>query len=1491
MERRKLHAGIDIGSTTTKIVVMNPASDEILYSNYTRHKARQVESVERCLKQLKERFGKDELCLALTGSGSKNLADQLGIPYVQEVVANSIAIRRKFRNVSTAIELGGQDAKVLFFKRDPATGALSVSDMRMNGSCAGGTGAFLDEVASILRVPSNELNALAAQGETVYDISGRCGVYAKTDIQPLLNQGVSKSNLALSAFHAVAKQTIGGLAQGLTIKGPVIFEGGPMTFEPELIRVFAKRLNLEEADILIPDHPETMVAYGAALSLNELFESAVPVNLEKLSSLLAAAREERDGEAAESAPAFFCSDEEREEFEKRHSHERSVWEPEKTGILPVYLGIDSGSTTTKFVLMDEEEHILDSFYSSNEGEPLEVARKALVALRDRWRNKGAELEILAAGTTGYGELLFEKAFSAEYHTVETVAHARAASRYVPDITFLLDIGGQDMKAIWLDHGVITNIVVNEACSSGCGSFLENFAASLNIPVDDIARKAFSSESPALLGSRCTVFMNSSIVTAQRNGKKPADIMAGLCRSIIENVFTKVIRVSNLDSLGDKIVVQGGTFQNDAVLRALEQYLGREVVRPPYAGMMGAIGAALMAKENREKQLERGEETAKTFIGLDAMEDFTYSQKEDSPCPFCVNHCKRTILSFPNGKHWVTNNRCERGEVVGDPRDQAVIARVKEQGKKLRETENLFALREKLLFQDYPAARPHENRDTVIGLPRVLSFWELAPFWTTFWRSLGFQVRISDPTTRAMYESGLAAVTSDTVCFPAKLVHGHLRNLASHKVDRIFMPSITTTPSENTVASSNSMCAVVKGYPFVVGNSDSPEKQWKIPYDSPLFHWYSKKDRNRQLISYVKERFGISKTQTEAAIQAADEAMAQFKGSLKKAAEEILDRVRREGKFALVLASRPYQNDALVNHDLPSLFTSQGIPVLTVDSLPGLEEVDLSRSSVEIVNNYHARMLSSAIMAASREELEYVQIVSFGCGHDAYLSDEIIRLMREISGKTPLVLKLDESDIQGPLRIRVRSFLETLAIRRSREEELQVRPLPEPYPVKFKAADRKQRVVLIPNTSHAFSRIMAAAFAGQGLKTESLELGREEAIRYGKQYVHNDICFPAQMVIGEALAALKSGKYDLDHVAIGMGKYMGDCRLTHYSKLLRKALDDAGFGQVPILTNDDQDPHQIHPGFQMNLMTAMRIAFALPMIDALEGLLRKIRPYELSAGSADEAFEKGMDALCDGLERHGIAGAKKGFARAIELMKQVPYDRSRKRPQVLIVGEYLLNFHPGANHDIEAYLERNGFEIIEAHMTDVIRKTYFTKDMQNQEYHLSQPLKEKGWYRIADQIFEFAHDAADRIAAGHPLYTPPTRLPKLVKGSDFIIQHTFDTGEGVLIPAEIIHYAKEGCRAFVILQPFGCLPNHIVGRGISKRLKELYPDAQILSLDYDPDVSFANIENRLQMLIMNAKAYGNVLSGAPSGRKEEARTEKKKKEYGSWDAKRRVPRTN
>ena len=1525
------HLGIDVGSTTAKAVVFDPLAQRVLFSRYVRHNAHQVETVATLLRTVAQEFPGCSFRLVTCGSGGTTIADALNVPFVQEVVANSLAVRRDHENVRCAIELGGQDAKMVFFERDEKSGATTVADMRMNGSCAGGTGAFIDEMAALLKVPVEQFDELAARGQSVHQVSGRCGVYAKTDIQPLLNQGVSKEDLALSSFHAIAKQTIGGLAQGLDIHPPVIFEGGPLTFNPTLVRVFAERLELADDDIVVPQNPETIVALGAALAADELFadnENCLVANLLDAADVL-------DQAAASPAPStrgvtYFASPEERAEWEAAHAlAPQTPPDPVPGSTVRAYLGIDSGSTTTKFALVSPDGKLVDSFYAPNEGEPLDVARAALIALRDRYRTAGATLNILGVGTTGYGELMFAKAFGADYHTVETVAHARAAEACVPDASFVLDIGGQDMKALWLDGGIITDIVVNEACSSGCGSFLENFASSLNIPVEDIAQAAFSSTNPAVLGSRCTVFMTSSIVSEQRCGKTPADIMAGLCRSIIENAFTKVIRISTLESLGEKVVVQGGTFLNDAVLRALEQHIGREVTRAPFPGLMGAIGIALLTQEHLEGARREGsggesghgcepEPTRASAFSLDALDSFSYTQESNLLCPFCANHCNRTRITFANGDSWVTGNRCPRGEVVGDPKDKSIRDQVKRIAAAVDSVPNLFDVREKLLFRDWPYAPDAAPQNTVIGMPRVLSMWEYAPYWTTLFRSLGFTVKLSHPSTRTMYERGLSAVSSDTVCFPAKLVHGHVRDLADQGVDRIFMPSITTVTSENTSKTSQSMCAVVKGYPIVMRNSDNPEKRFGIPFDAPLFHWLSQKDRDRQLTEYLTREFSLDTASVRQAIDAADAAQKTFKSELAQEGERICDQVKREGSFAVVLASRPYQNDALVNHELPRAFTELGIPVICADAVPHVNEVDLSRSRLDVVNNFHARMLGSAVIAAGSPHLEYVQLVSFGCGHDAYLSDEIIRLMHLAGPKAPLILKVDESDIQGPLRIRVRSFIETIRLRRKKAERekasaqevadrerneraasteegarnsgknaaatanpdptkatsptsalaaapatapraaaARARELPDPYPQKFTKTDRKDKVVLIPNTSHAFCRLMSVAFEGQGLRTVPLEIGREEAIRLGKQYVHNDICFPAQIVIGEALAALRSGKYDPDKVAVGTGKYVGDCRLTHYEALLRKALDDAGYPQVPIITNDDVDFHNVHPGFKMNVRAALRVAFTLPMIDALEELLRKMRPYETELGAADRAFDEALDLLMEGLRGKSLRSLKRGFTQAIDVMKKVPYDRTNRKPQVLIVGEYLLNFHPGANHDVELYLERNGLEVIEARMTDVIRKTYFYQHAQEKEYRVTRPLKEKAWHAVADNVFDVAHNVCDGIACAHPLYEPPCRMPDLVRASDPIIHHTFDAGEGVLIPGEILHHAAHGCTSFLILQPFGCLPNHVVGRGIAKRLKELYPQANILPLDYDPDVSFANIENRLQMLILSAKGAENV----------------------------------
>lgn len=1437
--------GIDVGSTTTKVAVLK--DNVLVFHKYIRHYARQRDSILSLLKEMKDIVLSEPVKLCLTGSGARIIASKTNIPFTQEVVANSLALKNEYAKVGTAIELGGQDAKIIFF-RENEKGEPAVFDMRMNGSCAGGTGAFIDEIAVVLGIDVTQMNSLASMGECLYDISGRCGVFAKTDIQPLLNQGARKEDIALSCYHAIAKQTIGGLAQGLDIMSPVVFEGGPLTFHPKLIDVFATRLGLKKEDIIVPHLPEMMVAYGAALSIDEIHKNETVCILDEVIDRFERVvdNSENDGNAGK---LYFENVDELNLFRKEHELKAvPEFKPAKGQIINAYLGIDSGSTTTKLVLMDEKENIIDAFYSSNEGDPLNVAKNALLSMYDKCNQAGATLNILAASSTGYGEFLFNKAFRTETHIVETVAHSLAASKYVVNPSFILDIGGQDMKAIWVEKGVITNIVVNEACSSGCGSFLENFAQTLGIRTEDIADRAFASVNLARLGSRCTVFMNSSIITEQRNGKKVDDIMAGLCRSIIENVFTKVIRVANIDSLGDRIVVQGGTFQNDAVLRAMEQYVGRKVTRAPYAGLMGAIGAALNAKE-----CAAGKSFVKSFLDYENLKDFSFKQESNSQCPYCTNHCNRTILSFSTGDSWVTNNRCQRGEVLGNPAHADTIARIRQLNTTNNRAVNMMAERTRLVFKDYPYQLVDAEKNITIGLPRVLSFWEDMPFWSTFWKSLGYKVKMSPMSNREIYENGLHAVPSDTECFPAKLVHGHLRELAKMGVDRIFMPVIAVTPTENTEKVSFSRCALVKGYPIVIANSDDTKKLFDIPFDAPYFFWYVDEDRDRQLCEYMSREFGIDKTVCMKAISYADAAQRSFDRELKEAGGKIIEQVTAENRYAVVLAARPYHGDALVNHELPELFTKMGVPVLTVDSIPGIKDIDLSKSRLDIVNNFHARVISGSIAAAQSKHLEFVQLVSFGCGHDACLSDEAVRLMKEIGNKVPLILKVDESDAQGPIRIRVRSFIETVERKRKADSTLNARPLSDPYAVKFTEKDIKGRVLLVPNSSHAFSQIMSAAFRTQGITAIPLEVGREEAIRLGKKYTHNDICFPAQIVIGEALAALESGKYDKNHVAIGMAKYVCCCRLTHYAAALRKALDDAGYADVPIVTNDDIDYHNLHPGYRMNLKTILKILFALPMVDTLEEMLRKIRPYEKVKGSADKAFDAGMEMFSDEMGRNGVKGEIRAFKKAIKMLSSVEYDNSRRKPTVLIVGEYVLNFHPGANHDIERYLEANGFEVIEAKMTDVIQKGYFCQNQQIKELGTKRTPYERRLMSITNILTTIAVRVSDFLARHEKLHEKTVLIEDVAKESNPVIYQTFDTGEGILIPAEIIHNARKGCKNFVILQPFGCLPNHIIGRGVAKKFKEMFPDIELLALDYDPDVSFANIENRLQMLVMNRKA--------------------------------------
>ncbi|MCD7801618.1 MAG: acyl-CoA dehydratase activase-related protein, partial [Clostridiales bacterium] len=896
-------------------------------------------------------------------------------------------------------------------------------------------------------------------------------------------------------------------------------------------------------------------------------------------------------------------------------------------------------------------------------------------------------------------------------------------------------------------------------------------------------------------------------------------------------------------LGDCIVVQGGTFRNRAVLRALEEYLGAEVKLAPYPGEMGAIGAALAVKRQVEESgYQNG--VCSSFIGFDAVERFAYETQTGVPCLGCGNRCSRTIVRFSTGRQWISGNRCEKG--AAEAQDGSTPEKPAKE-----KPADLFVERERLLFQDYPYHQAAPDKGEVIGLPRVLEFWDSMPFWSTFFRALGYRVRFSHKSSRKMYEQGLQYVASDTVCFPAKLVHGHIMELKQAGVDRIFFPYVMHMPPEGVDKLSPYVCSVLQGYPMVVRNSQDPGRGGKVVFDTPVFHWFAEKDRKKQICRYAEETLGVTKEEAESAFQDGERALLTFRNTLTGRGEEVLRQVHESGSYAVVLAGRPYHTDPFICHDIFKRFEERGVPVLTVDSLPHLSEQDLKNTTIEITNNFHTRMLEGAMVAAKDPSLEYVQIVSFGCGHDAILSDEISRILTESGGKSPLILKVDESDATGSLGIRIQSFLETIEIKRRdarlREAMLHCyRALPEPSPTKFYKQDKKTRTILVPNISGEVSVLLSAIMEKENYKVQTLPIGGREQIALGKKYVHNDICFPCQMVIGELISALQKGHYRQDEVAVAMVKFQCDCRMSHYAGLLRKGLDRAGFTEVPIVTTDMGDTKEMHPGVAVLGVSAVwEAVWTFMMLDILTDLCRKIRPYELHPGETDEVYQNCVEQIAEGI-RSGVGNARRAFARCIDRMGQIPYDRSHLKPKVFVTGELLVTYHPGSNFNIERYLEANGMETAFPRITDQLRKDFRASECEIRDYHANIP----PYPQLVEGLFDYVQRQLEKVAIRHPLYEYAKKPKELYQEVSEIIPETLSCGEGWLMAAEIAHNAKAGVKSFIILQPFGCLPNHVCGRGVIKRLKEEYPDISILPLDLDPDTSYANVENRLQMLIMN-----------------------------------------
>lgn len=963
-----MRIGIDIGSTTIKCVVLDEENN-IIHKSYERHFAMIQEKTQEVIKGIKEKFHITEpVICAISGSAGMGLAGRAGIPFVQEVYATKVAISHRLPDTDVVIELGGEDAKILFLK-----GNLEV---RMNGTCAGGTGAFADQMASLMQVSVDEMNELAKQHEQIYSIASRCGVFAKTDIQPLLNQGAKKEDISASILYAIVNQTITGLAQGHPIEGNIVYLGGPLTFMSELRRSFDKTLKCTGT---CPEDSLVYVALGAA------FYATEPVDLDKALEIIAM---KQDFAADSSLRPLFKDKEEYEDFKDRYAKYKV---PRSEGVAyegDAYLGIDSGSTTLKVVLTDKEGTIIYSKYQSNQGKPIDVVRDTLIEMYEQYPN----IHIVSSAVTGYGEDMIRNALGIDLGVVETVAHFTAAKYFMPDVEFIIDIGGQDMKCFKIRNGAIDNIFLNEACSSGCGSFLQTFASSLGYPIDEFATLGLFGEHPVDLGSRCTVFMNSSVKQAQKEGVTVENISAGLSISVIKNALYKVIRVHSAEELGKRIVVQGGTFLNDAVLRAFEQEMGVEVVRPDIAGMMGAYGAALYAKQN-QALAQKNETHAAT---LEELKAFTYNIKSVT-CNGCNNHCQLTINDFGNGRRFIGGNRCEK-PVTNKAQDDSL---------------NLYEYKVKKLGE-LPQG---DGTRGVIGLPMGLNMYEMYPFWHAFFTSLGFQVKMSGFSNRKLYLKGQGTIPSDTVCFPAKLMHGHIQQLIDMGVDIIFYPCMTYNMNRQQGAN-NYNCAVIAGYPEVI--EANTVNFGNIKYIHDYVGPHMKRQFPGKIYDVLQEKIGgFTKTEVVRASKAAYQAYDNYMSDVKKQSAEIIAEARKQGKKIIVLAGRPYHADPEINHGIHKLMAGLGFAVISEDAVASL----VPKFKVNILNQwtYHARLFAAAKYVTEQKDMYLVHLVSFGCGLDAVTTDEA-RTILEHKGHLYTQLKIDEVTNLGAVKIRLRSLM-------------------------------------------------------------------------------------------------------------------------------------------------------------------------------------------------------------------------------------------------------------------------------------------------------------------------------------------------------------------------------------------------------------------------------------------------------------------------------------
>ncbi len=1407
------HVGLDIGSTTLKIAIVDD-SGNICFTAYQRHNADVTTVMQQVFTQAFEKLGDCEISLVVTGSAGMGIAEVYQIPFVQEVVAAAEVVKHRYPEIKTLIDIGGEDAKLILFEPNKAP------DIRMNGSCAGGTGAFIDQMATLLNIEVSELGKLAGESKTVYPIASRCGVFSKTDIQNLLSRNVNRADIAASIFHAVALQTVTTLARGCDILPKVLFCGGPFAFIPALRDAFVKQLALQDSDYIIPENATIIPALGCTYAKKD------EKTMLKLSDFIRRINEYKvsEGRIQQRLEPLFTDGADYEEWKKerqKHFVERIDLKDLEDNS-PCFLGIDSGSTTTKIIVTDDSDRVVYHYYARNNGNPLETAKNGLQLFQQEALTAGVQVNITRSCVTGYGEDLLKAAFGLNDGMVETIAHYLAARKLNPDVSFILDIGGQDMKAIFVENQAINRIEINEACSSGCGSFIEGFANTLGYTAPQFADAACAAQNPCDLGTRCTVFMNSKVKQFLRERASVGDIAAGLSYSVIKNCLYKVLKLKDIKELGEHIVVQGGTFHNHSVVRALEQLTGKEVIFTDIPELMGAYGAALFAHE--KAMLESVDSTP--LEQLSVLKEYSTRQLN---CSGCENKCTVNQFKFFNNNIFYSGNKCEK------------IFTNKGEG--FQRGLNQYNFKYDALFN----REEIENKDNIsIGIPRILNMYENYPFWYNLLTMCGFNVILSEPSSFRIYEKGASTVMSDNICFPAKLVHGHVLDLVSQKVDRIFMPYVIFEQKEDANTQNSFNCPVVSGYSDVIKSAIDTQEKYGIPLDAPTVVFNDLVLLKKACKIYLKSVSPkLSTRQFETAFESA---LAAQNIHFKKLADEsfrLYKKSQEQERMTILLAGRPYHADPLIQHKISDMITEFGVNVITEDIVRHEPEVSDTRLVMQWA--YTNRIVKAAQWVANAgAEVHFVEITSFGCGPDAFIIDEISDILRK-KGKNLTLLKVDDVNNIGSLRLRIRSLIESL---RFKNLEKQIEEQDDVQLPIFRKEDSK-KTILVPFFSEYYSPLVVALFRAAGYNMKNLPPSNQLSADYGLKYANNEICYPATLVVGDIIKALDSGEYSSQDTAVCITQTGGQCRASNYIALIKKALIAAGHGDYSVLSLTMDDALQnLQPGFEIKWTRIIRTALVATLYaDSIS---------KMYYATVVREKQKGMSLYLRDLyiQKAEIFVEQRDTKALFVLLREAVLAFNEQAgdeivPRIGLVGEIYVKYNSFGHKNIVNWLTEQGVEVVIPPLIDFFLQYFVNAPVNSRQYVQKAGMPRvilNTLYALANSYVKKANKIIDEFK--HPILFSDIRSEG--RNASHIVNLAAQFGEGWLIPAELIAFAHQGIYNAVSIQPFGCIANHVIAKGIERKVRHLYPKMTLLYLDFDNGASEANILNRLYFMIQNAR---------------------------------------